>query len=73
MVFGWIVPPPSEPRKSSEQFQREREAKVRTTRDALYPQIRRGTLPGVVRVGSRRLMVKTDEFLRDLPRMPTLE
>jgi excisionase family DNA binding protein len=47
--------------------------RLRTTRDALYQQIRRGTLPGVVRVGSRRLMVKTDEFLRDLPRMPTLE
>jgi hypothetical protein len=26
--FGWIVPPPSESRKSGEQFRREREAKV---------------------------------------------
>ncbi len=46
---------------------------LRTTPRALYMMIRRGTLPGAVRLGSRRLMVKTDEFLRSLHRMPTVD
>ncbi len=46
---------------------------LRTSTRALYMMIRRGTLPGVVRLGSRRLMVKTDEFLRGLHRMPTMD
>ena len=45
---------------------------LRTSRRALYMRIRRGLMPGVVRVGPRRLMVKTDEFLSGLSRMPTL-
>jgi excisionase family DNA binding protein len=46
---------------------------LRTSPRALYMRIRRGAMPGVVRIGSRRLMVKTDEFLRELHRMPTFE
>jgi hypothetical protein len=46
---------------------------LRTSPRALYMRIRRGGMPGVVRIGSRRLMVKTDEFLRELHRMPTFE
>lgn len=46
---------------------------LRTTERALYQRIRRGEMPGVVRVGRRRLMVKTEEFLRTLRRMPTAE
>jgi Helix-turn-helix domain len=46
---------------------------LRTSPRSLYQRIRRGVMPGVVRVGPRRLMVKTDEFLRELHRMPTLE
>ncbi len=45
---------------------------LRTSTRALYMMIRRGALPGVVRLGSRRLMVKTDELLRSLHRMPTV-
>jgi hypothetical protein len=45
---------------------------LRTSTRAIYMRIRRGTMPGVVRIGSRRLMVKTDEFLRELQRAPTL-
>lgn len=45
---------------------------LRTSTRAVYQMIRRGSMPGVVRVGSRRLMVKSDEFLRGLRRMPTL-
>lgn len=47
--------------------------RLRVSPRALYMRIRRGDMPGVVRVGSRRLMVKTDEFLRGLHRMPTVE
>ena len=46
---------------------------LRTSPRSLYQRIRRGVMPGVVRVGPRRLMLKTDEFLRDLHRMPTFE
>jgi excisionase family DNA binding protein len=46
---------------------------LRTTTRALYQQIRRGQLPGVVRVGKRRLMVKTDVLLRGMRSMPTVE
>ena len=46
---------------------------LRTSPRSLYQRIRRGGMPGVVRVGPRRLMVKTDEFLRELHRMPTFE
>jgi excisionase family DNA binding protein len=46
---------------------------LRTSSRSLYMRIRRGVMPGVVRVGPRRLMVKTDEFLRELHRMPTVE
>lgn len=37
-------------------------ALLRTTPRALYMRIRRGAMPGVVRVGRRRLMVKTASF-----------
>ena len=46
---------------------------LRTSSRSLYMRIRRGVMPGVVRVGPRRLMVKTDEFLRELHRMPVGE
>jgi hypothetical protein len=46
---------------------------LRTSPRSLYQRIRRGVMPGVVRVGPRRLMVTTDEFLRELHRMPTFE
>jgi excisionase family DNA binding protein len=45
---------------------------MHTTPRALYQRIRRGQMPGVVRVGAHRLMVKTNEYLRE-PRMPTVE
>jgi excisionase family DNA binding protein len=46
---------------------------LRTSSRSLYQRIRRGVMPGVVRVGPRRLMVKTDEFLRELHRLPSLD
>lgn len=46
---------------------------LRTSPRALYQRIRRGAMPGVVRIAPRRFMVKTDDFLRELRRVPTSE
>ena len=45
---------------------------LRTTRKAIYAMVRRGDLPGVVRVG-RRLLVRRDDLLGwlDVSRAPS--
>ncbi len=46
---------------------------LKVSTKAFYARIKRGAVPGVLRVGKRRLMVKTDEFLRGLRRVSTVE
>ncbi len=46
---------------------------LKVSTKALYARIKRGAVPGVVRVGARRMMVKTGEFLRGLRRVSTVE
>ena len=54
-MFGWIVPPPSEPRKSREEFRREREAKVRW--------LEREGLVRSARIRGALLTVRREDFI----------
>lgn len=54
-MFGWTIPPPSEPRKSPQQFRREREAKVRW--------LEREGLVGSARLRRALLTVRRENFI----------
>lgn len=54
-MYGWVVPPPSEPRKSGEQLRREREAKVRW--------LEREGLLRSPRIRSALLAVRREDFI----------
>jgi protein-L-isoaspartate(D-aspartate) O-methyltransferase len=55
IVSGWIIPAPSEPRKSREQFRREREAKVRW--------LEREGLLSSARIRQALLTVRREDFI----------